>query len=106
MTWALVFGILFTLAAAGLALIGKWLAALAVFVVGIIGACLLVQKCPNCGRVIGDAPGECIGSNCTGPTLTKGQTAQMVGGTWVTCAVRTVLILIVVVVACVAVALS
>ena len=106
MTWALVFGIGFALVAVGLAVIGSYPAALAVFVVGIIGAWLLVQKCPNCGRVIGDAPGECIGSNCTGPTLTKGQTAQMVGGTWVTCAVRTVLILIVVVVACVAVALS
>ena len=106
MTWALVFGILFSLVGVGLALFGKWVAAGIVFVVGIVGACLLVQKCPNCGRVIGDGPGECIGSNCTGPALTKGQTAQAVGGTWVTCLLRTVLILVVVVAACVAVLLA
>ena len=106
MTWALVFGILFVLAAGGLALIGSYLTALVVFVVGIVGACLLVQKCPNCGHVIGDGPGECVGSNCTGPALTKGQTAQAVGGTWGGCLLRSVLILAVVVAACVAVALS
>jgi len=105
-TWALVFGSLFTLVAVGLALSGELLVALVVFVVGIIGARLLVQKCPNCGRVIGDGPGECTGSNCSGPALTKGETAQAVGGTWVGCFLRSVLILAGVVVACVAVALS
>ena len=104
--WSTVFGILFVLAAVGLALFGKWLAALAVFVVGIVGARLLVQKCPNCGRVIGDGPGECIGSNCTGALLTKGQTAQAVGGTWASCLLRSVLVLAVVLAACVAVAVS
>jgi len=104
MTWSLVFGILFVLAAIGLALLGKWIAAMAVLVVGIIGACLLVQKCPNCDRIIGDSPGECIGSNCTGSPLTKGQAARTVGSVWGTCAVRTVLILLLILALCVVLA--
>jgi len=106
MTWALVFGILFTFVAIGLALFNNWLAALVVFIVGIVGAGLLVQKCPNCGHIIGDGPNECMGSNCTGPALTKAQTAQAVGSTSGCCLLRSMLVLVLVLIACAIIALS